>query len=81
MLVYILQKAAPGHISEERAKYYCAFILFGAYTGQQSLSTIAKLSLDQLKEAAVSTPPCLLVKAPQDKVHMEHNAPLQGISL
>jgi len=59
-----------------RAQQYRAFVLFGAYTGQRSVSTIARLNVEQCREAIKTDPPCLLVKASQDKIHMEHYVPL-----
>ncbi len=65
-----------GRIGKVRADQYRAFVLFGAYTGQRSVSTMARLTVGQCREATQSNPPCLLVKASQDKIHMEHYVPL-----
>jgi hypothetical protein len=61
---------------EASAQQYRALVLFGAYTGQRSVSTIARLDVEQCREAIETGPPCLLVKASQDKSHIEHCVPL-----
>jgi len=76
VIAYILKRAAEGRINEERAKNYVAFVLFGAYTGQRSLSTMAKLSVGQCREGIRAYPPCVLVNSSQDKIRMEHYVPL-----
>ncbi|MGZ7166648.1 MAG: hypothetical protein ACXVIL_11190 [Halobacteriota archaeon] len=76
VLAHIQGAEQDGRISKERAEQYRAFVLFGAYTGQRSVSTIAKVTVGQCREAIASDPPCLLVKACQDKIHMEHYIPL-----
>ncbi|MGZ4852283.1 MAG: hypothetical protein ACXV3D_03725 [Halobacteriota archaeon] len=76
VLSHIQDAEQDGRLSKDRADQYRAFTLFGAYTGQRSVSTIAKLSVGQCREAIESSPPCLLIKAPQDKIHMAHYVPL-----
>jgi hypothetical protein len=75
-LLHIRDAEHDGRLSKKRAEHYRAFVLFGAYIGQRSVSTMAKLTVGQCREALESDPPCLLVKAPQDKIHMEHYVPL-----
>ncbi|MGZ4865118.1 MAG: hypothetical protein ACXVI0_10105 [Halobacteriota archaeon] len=65
-----------GRLDRVRAEQYRAFVLFGAYTGQRSVSTIARLNVGQCRQAIESDPPCLRVNASQDKIHMEHYVPL-----
>jgi hypothetical protein len=50
--------------------------LFGAYTGQRSEATIAKLTVGQFREALADEKPVLLVDSSQDKVRMSHYVPL-----
>jgi len=50
--------------------------MFGAYTGQRSEATIAKLKVGQFREAMAADKPVLLVEASQDKVRMSHYVPL-----
>lgn len=61
-----------------RAQQYRAFVLFWAYTAQRSVSTIARLNVEQCRDAIETDPPCLLVKASQDKMHMEHYVPVHA---
>ncbi|MGZ4924337.1 MAG: hypothetical protein ACXV5H_10360 [Halobacteriota archaeon] len=76
VLQHIQDAEQDGRLNKVRADQYQAFVLFGAYTGQRSVSTIARLSVGQCREAIESDPPCMLVKASQDKIHMEHYVPL-----
>jgi hypothetical protein len=50
--------------------------LFGAYTGQRSEATIAKLTVGQFREALADDKPVLLVDSSQDKIRMSHYVPL-----
>ena len=65
-----------GLISDRRAKQFTAFVLFGAFTGQRSLSTIAKLTVGQFKQALQSKPTIVEVESSQDKIKMQHYVPL-----
>ena len=76
LLAHIQRAEQDGRLDNYRANQYRAFTLFGAYTGQRSVSTMARLTVGQCREAVQSDPPCLLVKASQDKIHMEHYVPL-----
>ncbi len=58
--------------------HYQAFILFGAYTGQRPMVTIARLTTGQFKEALRNKRPCLHVLPHQDKIKMEHYVPLHS---
>ncbi len=72
-----LQKAKrKGVIDEDHALQFCAFVLFGAYTGQRPYSTISKLRVGQFKEALQHEKPTLHVEATQDKIRMAHYVPL-----
>jgi hypothetical protein len=50
--------------------------LFGAYTGQRSEATIAKLTVGQFCEALAVGKPVLHVLAEQEKNRVEHYVPL-----
>jgi hypothetical protein len=72
VLAHISNAAREGSISSHRAKNYIAFVLFGAFMGQRSLSTISKLTVGQLRGALQSDKPCIEVQSSQDKIKMQH---------
>lgn len=72
VLAYISNAKKDGFISDCRAKQYTAFVVFGAFTGQRSLSTIAKLTVEQFKQALHSKPTVVEVQSSQDKIKMQH---------
>ena len=76
ILSHIRTLEQDGSISHNRALRYAAFVVFGAYTGQRSLSTISRLMVGQFKDAMESGKPVLCVKSSQDKIRMEHYVPL-----
>jgi len=76
ILEYIERAERTGRIDLERSAQYSAFVMFGAYTGQRSEATIAKLKVGQFREAMAADKPVLLVEASQDKVRMSHYVPL-----
>jgi integrase len=76
VLSHISKAAKNGLISSHRFQQYTAFILFGAFTGQRSLATIAKLKAGQFREALKSEKPCIEVQSSQDKIKMQHYVPL-----
>jgi len=76
VLSHITNAEKDGLIGTNRAKQYTAFILLGAFTGQRSLSTIAKLTVGQFREALQSKPPIVEVQSSQDKIKMQHYVPL-----
>ena len=55
---------------------YSAFVIFGAFTGQRSLATMAKLTVGQFREALQPKKPVLQVESSQDKIRMSHFVPL-----
>ncbi|MGZ4852287.1 MAG: hypothetical protein ACXV3D_03745 [Halobacteriota archaeon] len=76
VLACIQRAEAKGAISRGRALQYTAFVVLGAYTGQRSLATIARLTVGQFRESFVRDKPVLHVTAQQDKIRMEHYVPL-----
>ncbi len=76
VLAYIDKEEKEGELSHRRAQHYRAFIVFGAYTGQRSLATMAKLTVGQFREALRSDKPCVEVQSSQDKIKMQHYVPL-----
>ena len=76
VLSYIKQAENAGDISAERSAQYTAFVTFGAFTGQRSLATMAKLTVGQFREALQSEKPVLTIDSSQDKIRMQHYVPL-----
>jgi len=76
VLKHIEKAERAGKISPERSAQYSAFVLFGAYTGQRSEATLAKLTVGQFRVAMGSEKPVLLVDSSQDKIRMSHYVPL-----
>ena len=76
ILAHIKKSYDEGHFDEYRYRQYIAIVLFGAYTGQRSMATISKLTVNQFNSALFSEKPVLLVKSSQDKIRMEHYVPL-----
>ncbi|MGZ4928112.1 MAG: hypothetical protein ACXV76_07510 [Halobacteriota archaeon] len=76
VLAFVRTSEETGLISHQKAQQYVAFILFGAYTGQRSLATMAKLTVGQCREVLRSDKPCIEVKSSQDKIKMQHYVPV-----
>ena len=76
VLTHIKQAEDRGDISSERASQYSAFVIFGAFTGQRSMATMAKLTVGQFREALQREKPVLEVEFLQDKTRMSHFVPL-----
>jgi integrase len=72
----IKQACNTGRVNESYYNNYKALILFGAFTGQRPLATIARLTSGQFKEALKMEKPVLDVLAEQDKIRMQHYCPL-----
>jgi integrase len=53
-----------------------AIVLFGAFTGQRPLATIARLTVGQFREATKMKKPVVDVLPEQDKIRMQHYCPL-----
>ena len=76
VLRHIKQAEKRGDINTERSAKYSAFVIFGAFTGQRSLATMAKLTVGQFREALRGEKPALQVETLQDKTRMSHFVPL-----
>ncbi|MGZ4847546.1 MAG: hypothetical protein ACXV3E_07165, partial [Halobacteriota archaeon] len=76
VLSHIQNAERVGSISNERRQQYIAFTLLASYTGQRSVSTIARLRVGQFHDALDMAKPALLVEAGQDKVRYAHWVPL-----
>lgn len=76
MLKAIEQARQSGRIDDSHFLNYQALILFGAFTGQRPLATIARLIVGQFKEAVEMEKPVLDVFPEQDKIRMRHYCPL-----
>jgi integrase len=76
VLRYIKQAENNGKINTQRSAQYSAFVIFGAFTGQRSMATLANLTVGQFREALKSKKPVLHVESSQDKIRMEHYVPL-----
>jgi integrase len=76
----VLAAIGQAHSSEDIDTYhylnYKAMVLFGAFTGQRPLATIARLTVGQLREAVRMEKPVVDVLAWQDKIRMQHYCPL-----
>jgi integrase len=76
VLRYIKQAENNGKINSRRSAQYSAFVIFGAFTGQRSMATLANLTVGQFQEALKHKKPVLHVESSQDKIRMEHYVPL-----
>jgi hypothetical protein len=51
-------------------------VLFGAFTRQRPLATIARLTVGQFKQAGNMRKPVVDILPEQDKIRMQHHCPL-----
>ena len=65
-----------GELDHDRAMHHRTFILIGAYSGQRPGSTLAKITIGQIRAALAMEKPCIHVLSSQDKIRMEHWVPL-----
>ena len=65
-----------GRIDNALYLNYKAIVLFGAFTGQRPLATIARLTTGQFEEAVKMKKPVVDVLPWQDKIRMQHYCPL-----
>ena len=78
VLRHIKRAEKDGTINAQRSAQYSAFVIFGAFTGQRSMATMANLTVGQFREALRSEKPVLHVESSQDKIRMEHYVPLHA---
>jgi integrase len=76
ILVGVKQAHERGDIDTYHYLNYKAIVLFGAFTGQRPLATIAQLTVGQFKEAVNMDKPVVDVLPRQDKIRMQHYCPL-----
>ena len=76
ILSAIKQAYCIGDIDSNHYLNYTALVLFGAFTGQRPLATIAKLTVGQFREALKTSTPVLDVPPHCDKIKMQHYCPL-----
>ena len=72
----IEQAYNKGRVDDPHYLNYNALTLFGAFTGQRPLATIARLTVRQFKEAVKLEKPVIDVLPEQDKIRMQHYCPL-----
>ncbi|MGZ4934354.1 MAG: hypothetical protein ACXV49_07635 [Halobacteriota archaeon] len=76
VLAYVKRAYDEGRINEHRYRYYTAFVIFGAFTGQRSESTTAQVTVGQFRDALQMDKPVLRVEPQQDKIRLGHEVPL-----
>jgi integrase len=76
ILRYIDRAEREGKIRSAESAQYSAIVLFGAYTGQRTESTIERLTVGQFREGMAVDKPVLQVDSSQDKNRMSHYVPL-----
>jgi integrase len=76
----VLATIGHAHRSGGIDAYHClnykAIVLFGAFTGQRPLATIARLTVGQFREIVKMEKPVVDVLPWQDKIRMQHYCPL-----
>jgi hypothetical protein len=65
-----------GEIDEDHYLNYRAIVLFGAFTGQRSQATLARLLVSQFEETIQRKRPVIDIQPEQDKIRMQHHGPL-----
>jgi integrase len=65
-----------GSIDAYHCLNYKAMVMFGAFTGQRPLATIARLTVGQFRKAVKMDKPVVDVLPRQDKIRMQHYCPL-----
>jgi hypothetical protein len=76
VLKAIEQSFSAGRIDSNHFLNYKAIVLFGTFTGQRPLATIARLAVGQFKTAVKMSKPVIDVFPWQDKIRMQHYEPL-----
>ncbi|MFZ0926342.1 MAG: hypothetical protein WB581_11275 [Halobacteriota archaeon] len=75
VLIAIEQAAEKDEIDEYHRINYRAIVLFGAFTGQRPLATIAQLTVGQFNQAISQDTPVLDIPPECDKIRMQHYCP------
>jgi integrase len=65
-----------GRIDADHYRNFKAIVLFGAFTGQRPLATIARVTVSQFEEAVKMKKPVIDILPEQDKIRMQHYCPL-----
>jgi integrase len=65
-----------GNIDVYHYLNFKAMVLFGAFTGQRPLATIARLTAGQFRDAIATERPIVNILPSQDKIRMQHYCPL-----
>jgi len=76
ILAAIEQAAEKEEIDECHRLNYRAIVLFGAFSGQRPLATLALLTVGQLKRTLGQHKPVLDIPPESDKIRMQHYCPL-----
>ena len=76
VLAVIKAEMLKGSLDKKHAWQFIGTVLFGAFTGQRPYSTIKQLRVEQFREALKLDKPVVHVEPAQDKIRMEHYAPL-----
>ncbi|MGA3198814.1 MAG: hypothetical protein ABSD89_05350 [Halobacteriota archaeon] len=76
MLAAIKQAAEREEIDKYHQINYRAMVLFGAFTGQRPLATVARLNAGMFKRALSHGKPVLDIPPKCDKIRMQHYCPL-----
>jgi integrase len=76
VLKAIEQAFSKGRIDNYHYLNYKAIVLFGAFTGQRPLATIARLTVRQFEDAVKMEKPVIDVLPEQDKIRFQHYCPI-----
>jgi hypothetical protein len=76
VLRHIKKAEQDGHLTSQKSAQYSAFVVFGAFSGQRSESTMSRLQVGQFRHAIASEKPVLQVESSQDKINMAHYVPI-----
>jgi hypothetical protein len=76
VLRHIKKAEQDGHLTSQKSAQYSAFVVFGAFSGQRSESTMSRLKVSQFRQAIASEKPVLQIESSQDKINMAHYVPI-----
>jgi len=68
---------SAGSLENDRALQYSTFILLRAYSGQRPKSTLARITVSQVRDALSTNKASLHILPNQDKIRMEHWVPIR----